>query len=201
MRLHCPPSGKTEQGVTLLEVLVTILIVTVGLLGLAGLQARIQVAEIESYQRVQALVLLQDMVDRISANRKQANLYSAAVGNGGYSGGTVDDCTAYSDATSLYRRDLCEWNNALLGTSEASGGAQLGAMTGARGCITATANPFEFDVAVAWQGLAPTSVPTVSACGQDLYGPDANRRVVATRVVFSCLLNLSDGVTCASAAP
>ncbi len=200
-----------EQGVTLLEVLVTILIVTFGLLGLAGLQARIQAAEIESYQRVQALVLLQDMVDRISANRKQATSYGVNVGTGGYSGGAIDDCTAYTAAADLYRRDLCEWNNALIGAAENNGTCTtsnksgcVGAMMGGRGCITnsVATMPYEFVVSVAWQGLTPTSVPTVSTCGQGQYGTnDAHRRVVSTRVVFSCLLNLDDGVTCASATP
>ena len=37
---------------------------------------RAQQAEVESYQRAQALVLLQDMVDRINANRKTAGCYA-----------------------------------------------------------------------------------------------------------------------------
>ena len=193
MRSHYPPCGKREQGVTLLEVLVTILIVTFGLLGLAGLQARIQAAEIESYQRVQALVLLQDMADRLKSNRHEAASYVAVVGTG----------STVASASAGFQRDLYDWHNALVGSSEMAGTAALGAMKDSRGCISAVAGkPFEFDVAVAWQGLTPTSVPTVSTCGQGLYGTnDAHRRVVATPVVFSCLLNLDDGVTCASATP
>ena len=208
MRSHCPPCGKREQGVTLLEVLVTIIIVTIGLLGLAGLQVRIQAAEIESYQRVQALVLLQDMVDRLSANRKQAVSY---VTSGVGTGGSIDDCTAYTAAADIYRRDLCEWNNALLGASENIGTCTsadksgcVGAMAGGRGCISnpVTTMPYEFIVSVAWQGLTPTAVPTASTCGQDQYGTnDAHRRVVTQRVVFTCLQSMADGVTCATATP
>ncbi|HEY0563491.1 MAG TPA: prepilin-type N-terminal cleavage/methylation domain-containing protein, partial [Methylophilus sp.] len=50
-----------QQGSTLLEVLITIVILAIGLLGLAGLQSRLHVSEMESYQRAQALVLLNDM--------------------------------------------------------------------------------------------------------------------------------------------
>lgn len=187
-----------EHGFTMLEVLVTIVIVAVGLLGLAGLQARIQAADIESYQRVQAIVLLQDMVDRIRANRHQSvNYVTASVGTGS----ALANCSAMSG----YQRDLCEWNNALLGAAESSsGGAALGAMIGARGCISnpVTSMPYEFVVSVAWQGLTPTSVPTASTCGQGQYGTnDAHRRVVTTRVVFSCLQNNADGTTCTSATP
>ena len=59
-----------QGGTTMMEVLVSIVIVVIGLLGLAGLQSRASVSEMEAFQRAQALVLLQDMVDRINANRK-----------------------------------------------------------------------------------------------------------------------------------
>ncbi len=52
------------------EVLVTLIIVMVGLLGIAGLQAKAQVAELESYQRAQALIILSDIVDRMNVNRE-----------------------------------------------------------------------------------------------------------------------------------
>ncbi len=53
----------------MIEVLVTLVVLALGLLGVVGLQARGQQAELESYQRGQALVLLQDMVDRMNTNR------------------------------------------------------------------------------------------------------------------------------------
>ncbi|MDP2155736.1 MAG: type IV pilus modification protein PilV, partial [Sulfuricella sp.] len=61
---------RRERGFGMIEVLVSLFILLTGLLGLAGLLARSQQAEMESYQRAQALVLLQDMVARINANRK-----------------------------------------------------------------------------------------------------------------------------------
>ena len=64
-------SGAPRQrGVTMIEVLISIFILTVGMLGAASLQFRMQTAELEAYQRTQAIVLLQDMVARINANRK-----------------------------------------------------------------------------------------------------------------------------------
>ncbi len=56
------------KGFSLLEVLVSMFVLALGLLGLAGLQTRVSVAEMESYQRTQALILVQDMVDRIATN-------------------------------------------------------------------------------------------------------------------------------------
>ena len=67
-----------QRGFTMLEILVSLLLIVFGLLGMLGLQAQATVAEFESYQRGQALVLAQDMVDRINANRKNAASYVTA---------------------------------------------------------------------------------------------------------------------------
>ena len=45
------------------------------LLGLAGLQARLQILQSEAYQRAQALMLLKDMAGRIANNRNDADEY------------------------------------------------------------------------------------------------------------------------------
>jgi type IV pilus assembly protein PilV len=71
-----PLPNAAQRGFTLLEVLVSLVILVFGLLGLIGLQARAQVATFESYQRGQALILVQDMADRIATNRKAAGCYA-----------------------------------------------------------------------------------------------------------------------------
>ena len=76
MRTPSQPSG--EGGFTLLEVLISLLILVVGLLGMIGLQARTQIATFESYQRGQALILVHDMADRLSTNRGAAGCYVTA---------------------------------------------------------------------------------------------------------------------------
>ncbi len=64
-----PQARRRQSGFSMIEVLVTLIILLVGLLGLAGLMVQSQRSEVESYQRVQALVLLQQMAGRINANR------------------------------------------------------------------------------------------------------------------------------------
>ena len=49
----------------MLELLVALVISLVTLMGAAGLVVRTVQQEVESYQRLQALTLAQDMVDRI----------------------------------------------------------------------------------------------------------------------------------------
>ena len=174
------------RGVTMIEVLITIVILTIGLLGVAGLQARMQLAEVESYHRSHAIVLLQDIVARISANRRNAMNYVTGGPLG--TGNAVQNCLGLTGAN----LDLCQWNNALLGASEmSSGGQEVGGMIGARGCITnvSATMPREFTVAVVWQGVTPTVAPTSTACGQGLYGNEQVRRALVARLKIGCLQN------------
>lgn len=176
-----------QSGFLLLEVLVTIIILVFGLLGLAGLQAKIQTAESESYQRTQALLLLEDMLNRLSANRNNPNAFITATPLGA-GDGQPSSCAAFTGIP----LDLCEWSQELKGAAEkqAGSGTYLGAMVDARGCIEliAGSNPPVYRVSVAWQGLSRLNAPSLT-CGQNLYGAENYRRVVAGFVPIANLVN------------
>jgi type IV pilus assembly protein PilV len=192
--MNMPLTARTQSGFTMLEVLVSLVILVFGLLGMIGLQARAQVATFESYQRGQALILVQDMADRIAANRRAAACYDFATAGGGisyvgkgYSG--TPTCTAAAGtaaARDTATADLQAWNNALLGAAELSGTDKVGGMVGARGCVTYTAATNSYRVGVAWQGFANTVAPTAgdaaAVCGQNLYGNENQRREVSVTV-------------------
>lgn len=173
-----------QGGATIIEVLVAIIIVVVGLLGLAGLHSRVTLAEVEAFQRSQAVVLLQDMVSRINANRRAAENYATGLTPLGTS---AIDCTGKSG----FDLDRCEWNNELLGAGETSGTNNVGAMLGARGCVEEiqATMPRQFRVSVVWQGTIPTVAPGATTCGQGAYTDDKTRRVVSTVVQIGCLQN------------
>lgn len=185
-------AATRQTGFSLLEVLVSLLIAVVGLLGLIGIQAVSHVSELESYQRVQALVLMNDMVERINANRASAGCYAFTdpasgtkyVGTtaGGNHLGTPNCASGFlnSQTRALANSDLADWDQALQGAAEKSASsASIGAMNGARGCVAYDAATATYTVAVAWQGITDTFVPVVK-CGNDLYGPETRRRVVWT---------------------
>ena len=184
---------SAQRGFTMLEVLVALLILLIGLLGLAGLLVTTQQGEVEAYQRKQAAVLLQDMVDRLQANNKVAGTagtcYAFTTGTGTPALGTgnaVDATFTCSGGTPGQNdrgsEDLKAWNNALLGTSERKGSAQVGAIIDARGCIT-NPSPDVYTVMVAWKGLQPTVAPPAAyTCGVGLYTDERLRRVIAVTV-------------------
>lgn len=161
---------KTRQGgFSLIEVMVTIAILMIGLLGLAALQTNATIAEMEAYQRSQALVLVQDMADRIAANKNNANSY------------VVDDLgLSTASCATLAGADLdkCEWGNKLAGAAETTaGGTKVGAMLGARGCITQP-TPRVYMITVAWQGMSKVGNSTPGApCGAGAYGTGQRRSV------------------------
>lgn len=175
-----------SRGFSLIEVLVTMLILMGGLLGLAGLQGVALTAQLEAFQRSQALVLVQDMADRINANRTNTSSYvtTAALGTGN----AVVDCSGQAVGQA---RDSCEWSNALLGAAETTSGGtvNVGAMVGARGCITETVAvaPKQYLIEVAWQGFNPTFAPA-GTCGAGAYGAANLRRVVSLTVTIGSLL-------------
>ena len=175
-----------QSGVSLVEVLVALFITLIGLLSLTGLIARANQAEMESYQRVQALMLLQDMVDRININRKVAACYSND-GTGRTVGtsfsGTLACTAGTAQQNTQVAADLTAWNNLLQGSAEVSGSNKIGAMIGARGCIVQIdlVNRI-YIVSVAWQGLAPTFIPP-NTCGQGQYGGDDKLRRVVTATI------------------
>lgn len=177
---------KNVRGFSLLEVLITILILAFGLLGLAGLQAHTMNTEMESYQRSQALVLLNDMASRLESNvSTNGSAYSTATPLG--TGQSEEDCSGKSGV----ERDHCEWSNMLLGVAETGGSGSVGAMIGARGCIrevqaanpaTGVCTPGIYEIAVTWQGMYETFASQIE-CGKGLYGDDKLRRVVSMRIL------------------
>ena len=58
------------QGLTLIEVLITILVIAIGMLGMAALQMKTLTSTQESYARSQAVAWLSDASSRIMANRE-----------------------------------------------------------------------------------------------------------------------------------
>ena len=180
-------TANQQKGLSMIEVLVTIVILAFGLLGLAGLQSRLQLSELESYQRAQGLILLDDMANKIAVNRNNAASYVTGTSFTGV-GVTCPTSTATrKDA------DMNDWCNTLQGASETSSTSKIGAFIGGRGCVESLGSG-QYMVTVAWQGLAAiTAPPTSVGCGKNAYNNttscsnDQCRRVLTTIVRIATL--------------
>ena len=162
--------ASAQRGFTLLETLVAMLIVAFGVLGYVGLQARTVVSTMVGFQRAQALVVLNDITQRISVNRGAAASYVAD------NIGATDPGAC--PATPVASRDLCQWAQLIRGAAEQQDGNKVGAILSAPGCITNFGTD-QYLVSVVWQGVKATG-PTPLACGTGAYPSENLRRGVST---------------------
>ncbi len=130
---------RKQAGFTLIEILVTVVILAVGLLGLAGLQATSLKYNSTAYQRSQATSLAYDIIDRMRANagRARSGYYNR---NAGF----TDPGTA-----TLANTDLGQWRQALINTLPAGTGS-----------ITLNGNVFT--IIIQWDDDRDATTPALS---------------------------------------
>ncbi|MCF6256885.1 MAG: type IV pilus modification protein PilV [Gammaproteobacteria bacterium] len=161
----------TMRGFTLIEVLVTLVVLAIGLLGLAGLQASSLKHNNNAYQRTQATFLAYDILDRMRANPfgVEAGSYNAIDTGGGplTDPGCIDtNCDPVTLATS----DTFEWATRLAAV-----------LPSGRGIIAGTNANAPFTVTVMWDDMRtgatgtncvpadPNDMTCFSVTGQVLY--------------------------------
>ncbi|HHW75762.1 MAG TPA: type IV pilus modification protein PilV [Xanthomonadaceae bacterium] len=126
--MKSPTFSKTPPnhaaGASLLEVLVTVVLLSVGLLGIAGTQTIGLKNVANASLRTQASVLAYDIVDRMRANRiaAEAGSYNIAIG------------AAPTDSTTIIGQDLGQWKTSLAGNLPQGDGA----VAVAAGVVTVT---------------------------------------------------------------
>ncbi len=191
-----------QQGISLIEVLVAMLITVIGSLGMIALQVRAQQAQLDAHQRSQALLLAEDMINRLESNPAAAaerTCYVTETGSGYgvsfYGTGNTNalNCGSGGAANAQAQADVQAWDGLLKGQTETLNGGNVGGLLDARGCITtdeivvvgATTETL-FTVTVAWQGQADLAPPLVT-CAAGLYnsdGADTRRRAVSLQMHF-----------------
>ncbi|CAG7857593.1 hypothetical protein MCAMS1_02478 [biofilm metagenome] len=98
---------KNNAGFTLIEVLVAVVVLAVGLLGLAALQTTTLSNNQSAYFRSMATQFAYDMSDRMRSNRAGLGNYNKGVAANNNC--TANNCTAAQMAAD----DLFQWNSAL----------------------------------------------------------------------------------------
>ncbi|MBP8924750.1 MAG: type IV pilus modification protein PilV [Pseudomonadales bacterium] len=189
---------RPQRGFTLIEVMVAVLVLSVGLLGIASLLSVTKRSEHQAWQRSLALSLADGIVERIRVNPGSAVAYDT--GGGALGGGTIvtmpTDCTTQSCSTAqMAAWDLWEWERRLDGAAIRDADTNsVGGLIEPHGCIVFQSaggtlpNTGKLRVVVSWRGLTDTSdaVPAAGQiCGPGNAGTLASRRqvVVNTYVI------------------
>ncbi len=104
-----PAAARRARGFTLLEVLVALVVLSIGLLGIGKLVMASARGNDSAYMRSQATALAYAILDAMRANRDQAIAGAYNVSLGSYTGGancvTPNTCTA----AQLVAYDLSQW--------------------------------------------------------------------------------------------
>lgn len=148
---------NNQSGFTLLEILITILIMTIGLLGLAGLQVVALRSNNTSYLRSQAVIQAYDMADRMRANLPGvvAGAYNAISGTP-----TAQDCESSTcTPAQMATYDARQWNiaNAALFPS-------------GQGTVVSGANS-TFTIAISWDDDRDGDVDSNDATFSTVFRP------------------------------
>lgn len=119
------------RGLTLVEILIALLILSIGLLGLAGLQTMSLKFNTSAYFRTQATALAYGLADRMRANRQAAmdDLYTVAFES------PPPACGVPDGSGTVPEQDIASWRNALA--------CRLPQSTGS---VTRNGNEFTFTV-------------------------------------------------------
>jgi len=106
---------KNNRGFTLVEILVAVVVLAIGLLGLASLQARSLQFNYSAYERSQASLLAYDIIDRMRANATVAagGAYDIALGANPPGGNDCQVATPVCTTAEMALFDLTQWKCSL----------------------------------------------------------------------------------------
>lgn len=149
--VHRITRGRAD-GVSLIEVMVAVLVFSIGLLGIAMLQMRGAQFTKESGSRTSAIILARSLAESMRANPK------GAIPDSGDSAYLYDGKTTYTDAdcasttldtpTAVAKRDLACWQRALAKSLPAPAAGHSVAT------VTRDANLGTLVIKVSWAGVA-----------------------------------------------
>ena len=105
---------KTQSGFTFIEVLVAVFVISVGLLGLASMQATSLQFNQSSSLRTNATILAEDIIDRMRANSGNACLYLTDYTDT-HTTTACDNKASPCSAAQIRESDLAAWKERVQG--------------------------------------------------------------------------------------
>lgn len=179
---------KNQRGFSLIEVLVAVVIFSVGLLAVAGLQTVSKTANFEGLQRTTASQIAHGLLEDMRSNGVGLPVYLAVadLGDGQMGAEPAPNCNtvgAECNPTQKANHNLWFWENFLDGSLEIGSQGASGGVMSPTICIDGP--PFGgagiYIVSIAWRGGVAMTGVTANVCGvgSGKYGAnDEFRRVV-----------------------
>lgn len=153
-----------EQGFTLVEVLVALLILAIGLLGMASLMMTSLSSNHSAYQRSQASMLAYDMAERLRLNRTQAITSNSYVFSSTTTMPSNPNCKSNGcTAAQVAQQDVREWQENFQDVNGVGldGDDYRPAIAGATGTIARDSS--RYLITVTWEEDSSTSCPRADA--------------------------------------
>lgn len=156
MRPHIP--ARAQRGISMIEILVTLLVISFAMLGAVGLQMQSLRMNVAGQFRSQAVFFAGDLAERMEANKDAALAGDYLTAETSTPVNAGKDCiSATCSALELADSDLQQWGTAI-----------QAALPGATWAVTtssgAGANPSTFTIVVKWvDRVANTTYQTPSA--------------------------------------
>lgn len=100
---------KRHCGATLLEMMISLFVMGVGMLGVLGMQTQAMRFNHQAYSYSQAVFLAQDILESMRANREVAKTYQVAMGNDTGNAKTCEGVNANCSAQQMRDWDIQRW--------------------------------------------------------------------------------------------
>lgn len=162
---------KSQCGFSLIELLIALIVFSVGLLAIAGLQTVSKQANYEALQRTAASQIAYGLLEDIRVNGNAADIYLGAgeLGNGSRGGEPAPNCVGGVECNAAQKaaHDLWFWEQVLDGNLETNAGAGTGGLVLPTMCITGPVGGGAgiYQVTIAWRGSASINNAVNNACG------------------------------------
>ncbi len=162
---------RPQTGFSLIELLVALIVFTIGLLAIAGLQTVSKQANYESMQRTTAAQVANGMLEDIRTNGGGIDTYLAAGDLGGGSRGAepAPNCTSGSECNAAEKAtfDLWVWEQMIDGNLEMNAGTAAGGLVLPTLCIGGplVGGAGTYQVTIVWRGSASITNVNASLCG------------------------------------
>jgi type IV pilus assembly protein PilV len=162
---------KHQSGFSLLEMLVALIIFSVGMLAVTGLQTVSKQSNYESVQRTLASQIATGLLEDMRTNGSAIATYtgSGSIGGGSRGARPAPSCAAGAECNPAQKAafDLWFWEQSLDGSHETTGGVNAGGLVLPTLCATGPAGGGAgiYVVTVVWRGSASLASQANNPCG------------------------------------